>query len=107
MKTTFTARHFQASPRLQEYALEAVKKLEQFYDKIIVCDIILRPGQDDENPTIAELNVKVPKTLINVSEEAPNYEQAIGSAVDNAVRQLRKYKTKYYIFGFILPQLAD
>src|SRR5690625_6625113 len=75
MKTTFTARHFQASPRLQEYALEAVKKLEQFYDKIIVCDIILRPGQDDENPTIAELNVKVPKTLINVSEEAPNYEQ--------------------------------
>src|SRR5690625_6903866 len=96
MKTTFTSIHIQASLRLQEYAMEAVKKLEQFYDKIIVCDIILRPGQDDENPTIAELNVKVPKTLINVSEEAPNYEQAIGSAVDNAVRQLRKNKTKYY-----------
>src|SRR5690625_381088 len=96
MKTTFTARHLQASPRLQEYALEAVKRLEQFYDEIIVCYIILRPGQDDENPTVAELNVKVPTTLINVSEEAPNYEQAIGSAVDNAVRQLRKYKTKYH-----------
>lgn len=96
MKTTFTARHFQASPRLQEYCLDAVEKLEQFYDKIIVCDIVLRPGQDDENPTIAELNVKVPKTLINVSEEAPSYEQAIGSAVDNAVRQLRKYKTKHF-----------
>lgn len=96
MKTTFTARHFQASSRLQEYCLDAVEKLEQFYDKIIVCDIILRPGQDDDNPTIAELNVKVPKTLINVSEEAPSYEQAIGSAVDNAVRQLRKYKTKHF-----------
>lgn len=96
MKTTFTARHFQASSRLKEYCLDAVVKLEQFYDKIVVCDIILRPGQDDENPTIAELNVKVPKTLINVSEEAPSYEQAIGSAVDNAVRQLRKYKTKHF-----------
>lgn len=96
MKTTFTARHFQASDDLKEFSLSAVEKLSQFFDNIIVCDIILKPGQDDENPSIAELNVKVPKTLINVSEEAPNYEQAIAMAVDNAVRQLRKYKTKHF-----------
>jgi len=96
MKTTFTARHFQSSPELKEFSLSAVEKLDQFYDKIIVCDIVLRPGNDDENPSIAELNVKVPKKLINVSEQAPSYEQAIGSAVDTAVRQIRKYKTKHY-----------
>tara|TARA_R100001143_G_C3361367_1_gene137138 strand:+ start:81183 stop:81482 length:300 start_codon:yes stop_codon:yes gene_type:complete len=96
MKTTFTARHFQSSPELKEFCLSAVEKLDQFFDKIIVCDIVLRPGQDDDNPAIAELNVKVPKTLLNVSEEAPTYEQAIGTAVDNAVRQIRKYKTKHY-----------
>lgn len=96
MKTTFTARHFQSSPDLKDYCLGSVEKLNQFFDKIIVCDIILKPGDDDENPSIAELNVKVPRTLINVSEAAPNYEQAIGAAVDNAVRQLRKYKTKHY-----------
>lgn len=96
MKTTFTARHFQSSPELKEFCLSAVEKLGQFFDKIIVCDIVLRPGQNDDNPAIAELNVKVPKTLLNVSEEAPTYEQAIGMAVDNAVRQLRKYKTKHY-----------
>ena len=96
MKTTFTARHFDCSPDLKEFSLSAVEKLEQFFDKIVVCDIVLQPGQDDENPAIAELNVKVPKTLINVSEEAPTYEQAIGTAVDNAVRQLRKYKTKHF-----------
>lgn len=96
MKTTFTARHFQSSPELKEFCLSAVEKLDQFFDKIIVCDIVLRPGQNDENPAIAELNVKVPKTLLNVSEEAPTYEQAIGTAVDNAVRQIRKYKTKHY-----------
>lgn len=96
MKTTFTARHFQSSPDLKEFCLGSVEKLDQFFDKIIVCDVILKPGQDDENPSIAELNVKVPRTLINVSEEAPNYEQAIGAAVDNAIRQLRKYKTKHF-----------
>jgi putative sigma-54 modulation protein len=96
MKTTFTARHFECSPELKEFSLSAVEKLEQFFDKIIVCDIVLRPGQDDDNPAIAELNVKVPRTLINVSEEAPTYEQAIGEAVDNAIRQLRKYKTKHF-----------
>jgi putative sigma-54 modulation protein len=96
MKTTFTARHFQSSPELKEYCLSAVEKLDQFFDKIIVCDIVLRPGNDHDNPSIAELNVKVPKKLINVSEQAPSYEQAIGSAVDTAVRQIRKYKTKHY-----------
>jgi len=96
MKTTFTARHFQSSPELKEFCLSAVEKLDQFYDKIIVCDIVLSPGNDDDNPSVAELNVKVPKKLINVSEQAPSYEQAIGSAVDTAVRQIRKYKTKHY-----------
>lgn len=96
MKTTFTARHFNASPDLKEYSLDAVEKLEQFIDKIIVCDIVLQPGQNDENPFIAELNVKVPQKLINVSEEAPSYEQAINGAVDTAVRQIRKYKTKHF-----------
>lgn len=96
MKTTFTARHFDCSTTLKEFSLSSVEKLEQFFDKIVVCDIVLRPGQDDDNPAIAELNVKVPRTLINVSEEAPSYEQAIGMAVDNAVRQLRKYKTKHF-----------
>jgi len=96
MKTTFTARHFQSSQELKEFCLSAVEKLDQFFDKIIVCDIVLSPGNDNDNPFVAELNVKVPKKLINVSEQAPSYEQAIGSAVDTAVRQIRKYKTKHY-----------
>ncbi len=96
MKTTFTARHFEADQNLKEYSLDAVQKLEQFYDKILVCDVLLQPGQDDENPFRAELNVKVPKKLLNVQEAAPSYEQAINSAVDTAIRQIRKYKTKHF-----------
>lgn len=94
MKTTFTARHFDASDDLHRYAEDAVQKLEQFYDRIITCDIILQPAADDDNPKLAELNVKVPMKLINAKEQSSSYEQAVNRVVDNAARQLKKYKDK-------------
>jgi len=94
MKTSFTARHFNASPSLQDYCTDAVQKLEQFYDRILSVDIILQPGPDNEEPQMAELNVKVPQTLLNASEQAATYEQAVNQVVDNISRQLKKYKEK-------------
>lgn len=96
MKTTFTARHFDASKDLHAYAEDAVQKLDQFYDRIITCDIILQPVPDDEDPQQAELNVKVPQKLLNAKEKAPSYEQAINRVVDNIARQLKKYKDKRF-----------
>lgn len=96
MKTTFTARHFDASKDLHAYAEDAVQKLDQFYDRIITCDIILEPVPDDENPQQAELNVKVPQKLLNAKEKAPTYEKAINLVVENISRQLKKYKDKHF-----------
>lgn len=94
MKTTFTARHFDASQELHQYAEDTVQKLDQFYDRILTCDIILQPVPDDENPQQAELNVKVPQKLINAKEQASSYEQAINMVIENVIRQLKKYKSK-------------
>lgn len=96
MKTTFTARHFDASKELHAYAEDAVQKLDQFYDRIITCDIILQPVPDNENPQQAELNVKVPQKLINAKEQAATYEKAINEVVENVSRQLKKYKDKHF-----------
>jgi len=94
MKTTFTARHFEPSSELHAYAEDAVQKLDQFYDRILTCDIILEPVPDDNNPQQAELNVKVPQKLINAKEQASSYEQAINMVIENVTRQLKKYKRK-------------
>lgn len=94
MKTTFTARHFNASQSLQEYSRDAVEKLENYYDRIVMCDIILQPSKSDENPHKAEINVKVPRKVLNGSAEAASYEQAVHDAVENVIRQLKKYKDK-------------
>ncbi|MFH5831840.1 ribosome hibernation-promoting factor, HPF/YfiA family [Halalkalibaculum sp. DA3122] len=96
MKTTFTARHFDASQQLKEYSIDAVQKLDQFYDRILACDIILEPTPDDEEPQQAELNVKIPQKLLNAKATAPTYEQAMNRVVDNITRQLKKYKNKHF-----------
>lgn len=96
MKTTFTARHFDPSRELHTYSEEAVQKLDQFFDRILTCDIILEPVPDDDTPCQAELNVKVPQKLLNGKEQASSYEQAINQVVDNVSRQLKKYKNKHF-----------
>ncbi len=94
MKTTFTARHFEASADLQQYCRDSVQKLEQFYDRIIMCDIVLQPTPSDENPQQAEIIVKVPRKVLKAQEAAASYEQAVHNAVETLSRQLKKYKDK-------------
>ena len=94
MKTTFTARHFTASQDLKDFCEGAVSKLEQFHNRIMSVDIVLEPGQDEDNPQKAELNVKIPGSFFNAKEEAPKYEQAVNEAVEDVIRQLKKFKGK-------------
>lgn len=97
MKTTFTARHFQASTDLHNYSIDALQKLDHFYDRITGCDIILEPTADDETPFQAEVNCQIPGTLLNAKEQAESYEQAVNKVVDNVSRQLKKYKNKHFV----------
>ncbi|MEX1011388.1 MAG: ribosome-associated translation inhibitor RaiA [Balneolaceae bacterium] len=96
MKTTFAARHFDPGSDLKDSSMEAITKLQQFYDRIIACDIVLEPSKDHDNPCRAELNIKVPQKLLNASETGPTYELAVNNVVDTAIRQIRKYKTKRF-----------
>lgn len=96
MNTTFTARKFDASDHLQDYANQAVRKLEKFYDSILVCDVILEPNPDPDEPQKAELNLQVPEYFLTATETGESYEHAINKAVDNMKRQVLKYKNKRF-----------
>lgn len=96
MNVSFTARHFDASKRLHDHSLQAVNKLTKFYDGILDCDIIMQPTKDHDEPQSAELTVKVARDLLQASEKAPTYEQALNKAIDNMSRQLKKYKNKRF-----------
>lgn len=96
MKTTFAARHFEPNRNLKQYSLDEITKLEQFFDKIISCDVVLEPSKNHDLPSRAELRVQVPGKLLKAREEGQTYEQAVNLAVDTVVRQIRKYKTKNF-----------
>ena len=96
MNITFTARHFDASNNLKTFSEDAVSKLEQFYDRIVSCSIVLEPTASPKTPQKAELIVKIPNTTLTASESAEKYEQAVQMAVDNISRQLKRYKEKKY-----------
>ncbi|MEP1150439.1 MAG: ribosome-associated translation inhibitor RaiA [Balneola sp.] len=94
MNISFTSRHFDASENLKEFSKGSVEKLEQFYDRIVSCDIVLEPTSDPKKPQKAELIIKVPQKVIAVNEKAESYEKAVSVAVDIATRQLKRYKQK-------------
>ncbi|WP_018126504.1 ribosome hibernation-promoting factor, HPF/YfiA family [Balneola vulgaris] len=96
MNISITSRHFDASENLKEFSIGSVEKLEQFYDRIVSCDIILEPTSDPKHPQKAEIIIKVPRKVIAVNEKAETYEKAISDAVDVATRQIKRYKEKLH-----------
>ena len=96
MTINFTARHFEASQQLKDYAFEAVNKLPQYFDRIVSCTIVLAPTASKKNAQKAEIYIKIPNKTLKAEEQSKKYEKAIASAVDNLSRQLRRYKEKKF-----------
>lgn len=97
MNVIFTARHFEASDNLKEFSIDAVSKLEQFYDRIVSCSIVLEPAASSKAPQQAEIIVKIPNKVLTVTERSEKYEKAVLDAVENMSRQLKRYKEKKFI----------
>ena len=92
----FTARHFEASQQLKDYAIEAVNKLPQYFDRIISCTIVLTPSASTKEPQKAEIHIKIPNKTLKAVGQSKKYEKAISSAVDSLSRQLNRYKEKKF-----------
>ena len=72
MNITFTARHFEASNSLKVFSEDAVEKLQQFYDRIVSCNIVLGPNADAKAPQKAEIIVQIPNKVLKATEATPN-----------------------------------
>ena len=88
--------HFDADTKLLEYAEAKVKKLEQFYDRIISADIYLKfdshSGQIKDKT--AEIKLQVPGPTLFGSGTSKTFEDALDEAFESLRRQIRKHKEK-------------
>lgn len=96
MRTKFTARHFRAHTSLKEYALDALIKLEKFYDGIISGEVILSYEKSRDSVKVAEINISVHSKILNAVEHSEDFIKSIDQAIEKLERQLMKYKTKLH-----------
>lgn len=94
MQIQFTARHFDASPELREYAEERMQKLTRVYDGISEATVVLTRGDNGVPHKGAELSLRVYRQTLTARDSAATHEQAIDTAASRLRRQLMRYKAK-------------
>lgn len=94
MEIHFTARRFRAHPTVKAHAVEAVKKLDRFYDSIRRCDIILSYDRPTNSVKKAEINLHVNRTMLTTVETSDDFYKSIDLALDKLERRLETYKSK-------------
>lgn len=97
MQTTFTARRFRARPEVKIYTLDAVQKLDRFYNGIVKANIILSFEGATKNIKVAEVNLHVHGVLLSAKEKSEDYRKSMDLVVEKLSTQLARYKSKLHM----------
>ncbi|GAB4406864.1 MAG: hypothetical protein OHK0039_08890 [Bacteroidia bacterium] len=95
MKVTIQSLHFTAAEPLKTYIQKKCDKLDQFFDKIIDAEVILKVRNEvkDANKYV-EVRLNVPGEILIASDQGQRFEEATDLATDKLKRQLKNYKDK-------------
>lgn len=91
METRITARHFELTPELKEFAEKQINRLSRYFDHIIDCHLTL---DSVKSRMTAELRVKVHGTVLNSKENSFDMRASMEKVLDKMESQLKKYKAK-------------
>jgi putative sigma-54 modulation protein len=95
MKIKTQAVKFNADTKLIEFIDLKLSKLEQFYDRIVGAEVMLKLENSGQvRDKIAEVRINIPGTVLITKETGKTFEAAIDSSVDSLKRQLIKHKEK-------------
>ena len=94
MQPQITARHFDASPALRDYASDRLGKLERFYSGITGAHIVLSEDGATAADKAAEISLSVYRQRLSAQETGTTHEEAIDRCVRSLQRQVKKYKAK-------------
>ncbi len=95
MRVQTQALHFSADQKLIQFIESKLGKLEQFFDRIISADVILKlenTGQIKDK--IAEVRLKIPGGVLFVKGTQKSFEASIDMAVEALRRQLIRHKDR-------------
>lgn len=93
MKITFSARHFEASEKLQDFARKELGRVKKYFEGALEGEVIL-----EEKGTLKAVDLRLNalgKRLI-AQVEGEDFYKIIPQAVDKVEKQLKAAKSKVY-----------
>ncbi len=96
MKVNTQSVNFNADQKLIDFIQQRMDKLDQYYDKVIKTDVLLKlENTSDKQNKIFEAKISVPGDSFIVKKVCKTFEEGADSAVNSLGRQLRKRKEKF------------
>ncbi|MGA9118879.1 MAG: ribosome-associated translation inhibitor RaiA [Bacteroidota bacterium] len=94
MQIKITARRFRAREDLRQHTIDAVSKLDRFYDGIVSADVIFSYERAANSVKSAEINLHVYGGVLTARQSSNDYMKSLDVAVEKLTMRLSKYKTK-------------
>jgi len=91
MNLSITARGYKAPDRLKKYITEKLDRKKRVYEGVIETDVVL---SYEKQTQVAEFKVKLYNKAIIVREKTDDIFKSIDLALDNAERQIKRYKER-------------
>lgn len=93
MNITTTARHYELTPALKEYAESKVMQLKKYFDNIVTAHIIF---ELEKYRQAVELSIHVNGKDFNGREVSEDMYASVDRVVEKLERQIRRYKGKRF-----------
>jgi len=91
MEKRITARHFELTQELKDFADKQMDRLEKYFNQIIDAHLVL---ELEKSRQTAELNVKVYGTVLTSKNNSFDMYESVEKVVDKMESQIKKYKSK-------------
>jgi putative sigma-54 modulation protein len=87
--------HFDATEKLESFIEKKVSKLEQFYDGILMADVVLRVVKPEavKNKDVS-IRLKIKSGDCYAEKVCDSFEEGVDLAVDALEKQLLRFKEK-------------
>lgn len=95
MKVKINSVRFKADKKLENFVIDKVGRLENYFDEVISSEVTLKIDKNEESGNkIAEIRVIVPGNDLFAKKQAASFEQATDIAVEALRKQITKHKQK-------------
>jgi putative sigma-54 modulation protein len=95
MKVNINPVHFKADQKLEEFIIDKVGKLNQYFEGVISGDVTLKLDSNDKvKDKIAEVRLIIKGNDLFAKKSSKSFEDAIDQSVEALRKQVNKHKDK-------------